>query len=74
MREINDIMKDLTTATEAIQSKKKILDTANEAQSKAFTEHDKAQNDAVGFRDELNQALDLLVPASLRNNKVRQSG
>lgn len=74
MREINDIMKDLTTATNEIQSKKKILDEATLAQTKAFQEHDKAQNDAVGFRDELNQSLDLLVPASLRNNKVRVSG
>lgn len=74
MREINEIMKDLTTATNEIQSKKKTLDEATNAQSKAFQEHDKAQNDAVKFRDELNQSLDLLVPASMRNDRVRVSG
>lgn len=72
-RDINEIMKDLTTVTNDITAKKKALDDANKAQSAAFQAHDKAQNSAVGLRKELDTALDLLVPASLHDGRVRQS-
>lgn len=74
MRELKAITEELATVASDIATKRKALEDAAAAQTKAFNEHDKAVNKAVSLRQELDESLNLLVPGSMQSNsRVRQS-
>lgn len=67
MRELDLIMKDLTAAAKDIQAKRIKLEKLNTEQSVAFQEVEVAQNKANDLRAEMEEFMNLLVPASTQS-------
>lgn len=72
MRPLEEIMKELTDVANDIQEKRRKLDELNTAQSRASNDVSNAQNKAVSLRNEMEEFLNLLVPAS-QHSRVRLS-
>ena len=64
MRELDLIMKDLTAAAKDIQAKRIKLEKLNTEQSQAFQDVEVAQTRASELRKEMEEFMNLLVPAS----------
>lgn len=73
MRPLEEIMKDLTAAANDIQEKRLEKERLDKAQSDAAVALDSAQRKAAEIRNEMEVFLNLLVPTSLQQGRVRQS-
>lgn len=71
MRELQEIITDLSALSKDIQTKTANLKKLNEDQSKAFNDLEKARENAGKLKTEMAEYMELLVPASVQN-RVRQ--
>jgi len=72
MRDISEITSDLQKTASELGAKRKAHNDATVAAQKTFQELDAVQVKVGTLRNELNEALNVLVPQSVQQN-VRQS-
>lgn len=72
MRSLSEISKDLDEAIKGVESTRDTLDKLNKALGKAQEAYDNSLMKASGFRNEMNEILDVLVPNSMQG-RIRQA-